>query len=194
MVASVDALKATSKTGNFDILVFLDDDDTSNYPPMEHVRYYRGPRKGYPRLHECIAEHLIPHAKGRWFWLWNDDATMETPSWDVILQGVDPHIVLNPDSNFSHQSGVNTFPIVPKAWVDLVGWAKNGANDTWWQVVGQLINRHVPIHIKVKHKPTDSRTQGYDPSTFFSMENYARMGFTAGRIHQAFYANLKRKA
>jgi len=185
---SMESLLELAHSENYEVLTYLDDDDPSDYPSLWHVTYIKGPRFGYPRLHEAIAKFLIPNALGRWLFVWNDNATMRTRWWDQILEEREDNAILNPDSNRSHQTGINTFPIIPREWVKLVGWAKNGANDTWFQVIGQMLGKHINVPITVEHTPTDSRTQGYDPATFFCMNNYARMGFAAGRIHEHFYA------
>lgn len=168
------------------ILPYVDSDDPTllDYPRDVIV----GPRYGYPRLHEAIAKHLIPLAKGDWLLLFNDDARIVTKDWDILARRYDNTILCPQSPQNAHATGINVFPFVPKKWVDLVGWAQNGANDTHWQEIGKMLDRHRNIDIMIEHTPTDGRTQGYDPATFFNLRYFSLMGFHAGRIHERFYA------
>lgn len=181
------------------MLVYLDDNDPQlvHYQAIPNVVYKIGPRVGYAKLHEPIGHILVPAAQGEWLFLWNDDAVMTTRQWDYELSIRPRECVLAPTHNhFGNDKTLNVFPIVPKKWVDLVGWAKNGANDTWWQVVADMIRRSMPVPIHIHHLRSDltgdhkdqTRAENnYDSSTFWTTQNYALMGFAAGRIYQQFY-------
>lgn len=194
-----ESIEALSKTcgqdpfGVFEVLTYVDDDDPQQeayeaaiQPPGVRIV---GKRYGYPNLHTCVTEKLLQFAQGQWVCFWNDDAIMTTEGWSGRLSMEQPDYVLCPQSpQDAHKTGINTFPFVPRKWVDVAGWAKNGANDTWWQVVGGMIQRHKNVDLMIEHTPTDSTKQGYDPKTFFNLETYAKMGFAAGRIQQRWYA------
>lgn len=193
---SIEALVKTCSRdpfATFEVLGYVDDDDPQQEAYIEAFKPFGthivGKRYKYPDLHMCVMEKLLPFAQGEWLCFWNDDAVINTYGWDETLRKEQPDYVLCPDTPQSAHGGApNTFPITPRKWVDLVGWAKNGANDTWWEVVGKMITRHKNIDWFIEHKPTDSSKQGYDSSTFFNMDTYAKMGFAAGRIQQKFYA------
>jgi len=216
---SIESLRRTAYDPTcFDVLVYLDDDD----PTLDEylagskeslvlgdadVRVFRprnearvglvvGDPLGYARLNECIADRLIPAARGQWLWLWNDDAIMDTEGWDIQIRKHPINCVLNPDTNHqSHATGLNVFPAVPKAWVDLVGWARNGANDTWWQYIGQMLRAQVNISVYVTHDRSDltgghddatRAGNNYDSSTFYTAETQAAMRADAERIAEVF--------
>lgn len=178
----------------FEVLVYLDEDD-DRYPALENVRYFRGPRLGYARLYECIANGLVPHADGTWLWLWNDDALMKTEKWDVVLRCVAPNMVVNPQTNHnSHETGLNVFPAVPRAWVDLVGWARDGANDTWWQYIGQYTRTtNLPVYIlhdrddlTGNHHDDVRAGNNYDSATFYASETQEAIAADAATINGVF--------
>lgn len=182
----------------FDVLVYVDDDDPrrSDYSHDEHTIIVRGPRVGYARLHECIGDALIPAATGTWLWLWNDDALMQTKHWDLVLHRFPVNMVGNPDTNHqSHANGLNVFPVVPRAWVDLVGWARNGANDTWWQYIGQHLGAQCNIPVRVLHDRSDltgghkddtRAGNDYDSATFYAQETQDDIKADALRIREVF--------
>ena len=196
LARSVASLASRTNRTDWEVLVALDDDDPQRTAyDSTIVSIYSGERKGYARLNETIADLLIPHAKGHWVWLWNDDALMETQDWLEVLAKESADGVLCPKTN--HENGsLNVFPIIPKAWIAIAGWAKNGANDTWFQVVGSMIDRHRTVPISILHDRADLTGNNndatrlgnsYDPSTFFNTTTYARMGFAAGRIYDRLY-------
>lgn len=182
----------------FDVIVYVDWDDPQlpAYRELPGIRLFVGEPLGYSRLHECIADGLVPRARGEWLWLWNDDALMTTPKWDVKLRRHPVNVVLNPDTNHqSHATGLNVFPVVPRAWVDLVGWARNGANDTWWQFMGQMLGAQVNLDVYVTHDRSDltgghddatRAGNNYDAATFWCDETQAEIRADALRIAKVF--------
>ncbi len=186
----------------FEVLVYVDDDDPAlgdyldEFRHEDRVTVVVGPSLGYSRLHECIANDLVPIATGEWLWLWNDDALMETAKWDIRLRRHPVNGVLNPDTNHrSHETGLNVFPVVPKAWVDLVGWARDGANDTWWQFIGQHLAAQRNLDVHVTHDRSDltgghdddtRAGNNYNPATFWSEETQSDIKADALRIAEVF--------
>jgi hypothetical protein len=192
------------RTFDYVVFAYIDNDDPrkAEYTQTTHTQFVTGPRFGYSGLHEAITLYLIPMTKDYdWIFLWNDDAIMMTESWDVVISGINPDYVLCPVTNHgTHVEGINVFPVIPRQWIDLVGWARNGANDTWWQVIGQMLNRQRVIPVAIKHNRDDltktSKDQtraenNYDSKSFFTPETYGRLGWAAGRIYQALYIPKK---
>lgn len=189
-------------TGCFEVLVYVDrdDPDLDAYRKLDcelvNMRLVVGDPLGYARLHECIANGLVPRSRGQWLWLWNDDAVMTTAKWDVRLRRHPLNVVLNPDTNHrSHETQLNVFPVVPKAWVDLVGWSRNGANDTWFQFIGQMLNAQVNLDVYVTHDRSDltgghddatRAGNNYDPATFWCDDTQAEIRADALRIAEVF--------
>ena len=144
------------------------------------MRYFTGPRVGYARLNEVVNK-MARAANGRWLFLWNDDVEMATRHWDEALGELAP-VVGNPAHNHG-SPGMCVFPVVPRAWVELVGhFALDGANDTWWQKIGEINGSLRSVPIRVIHDRSDltgnhddqtRRENNYNPSTFWSEDTQA---------------------
>lgn len=199
---SIESLRSTAYDPEcFEVLVYIDDDDPAGDAYFDGFSdlgayVFEGPALGYSRLHECIANRLVPYARGQWLWLWNDDAVMQTERWDVKLRKYPVNIIGNPDTNHgSHVTGLNVFPVIPRAWVDLVGWARDGANDTWWQFIGQALGVQRNLPVQVLHDRSDltgghddatRAGNNYDPSGFWSEATQAEIRADAEKIAAVF--------
>ena len=74
---------------------------------------------GYAGLNRYY-NHLGNLADADWLFVWNDDAVMETHSWDQVIKSyTDQFRVLKVHTHNEHPYSI--FPIVPKSWVDLLG-------------------------------------------------------------------------
>jgi hypothetical protein len=180
------------------ILAYVDDDDPTggDYIGQPHVELHVGPRYRYSTIYQCIREILLPHARGDWYMLWNDDAFMQTEYWDEVVMAQPPSILYPRTNHPKTDAEVNPFPIVPRAWVDLVGWANHAANDTWWEYIGKVLEKHVKVDIDIFHDRSDL-TGGHDDQTrrdndydyehndFWHPHVQLEIGFNAGRIYQA---------
>jgi len=117
-------------------LLFVDDDDTTDYSAYPHVR--RGPRWGYHGLH-CMLNVLAAWAKEMdgggppgWHVLWNDDLTMLTQGWDdkLVAYGGSPKVVF---MRRDCTAAIDTaYPAWPRSFFDLIGRVgTDSACDTW---------------------------------------------------------------
>lgn len=132
---------------------------------------------GYRGLHVYVNE-LAKVARGRWLFLWNDDAEMLTQGWDTVVES-QPLGVLSPRSNHGgHPDSVKhcVFPIVPAAWVAACGhFALNCHNDTWWGEIGHALGvlRGIPVEmihrrhdLTGEHDDATYEAQSYDPAYY----------------------------
>jgi glycosyltransferase involved in cell wall biosynthesis len=145
--------------------VDADDPDTQAAASALHARTVVFPeRLGYARLHAYVNT-LAAHAAGRWLLLWNDDATMKTPGWDLELTraGDAPYAVALPRDN----TGVGScFPAITKPCVDLLGHVSLSPHcDTWIQDVGERAGISRPVDIDILHDRYDL-TGGHDDATY----------------------------
>ena len=142
----LDSFKNTCNSiNNYEVILVFDSDDT------EHLNYFNSLEKkfnykviitdrvGYNNLHEYYNMAAFA-AKGRWLWVWNDDSKMLSKNWDLIIQEYDNQfIILNPwntrpeDHNYLQTNSL--FPIVPKKWVDLLGYFSP------WNHIDTYVNR-----------------------------------------------------
>lgn len=74
---------------------------------------------GYTGLNRYYNE-LAKTASADWLFVWNDDATMDTPGWDdVVRQHDGQFVVLKVHTHNEHPYSI--FPIVPQQWFELLG-------------------------------------------------------------------------
>lgn len=154
-------------------MVRADDDDPETVRIMQApwpfpVRMFVGARgNGYADLHHMYNQ-LAAAATGRFLFLWNNDAIMETSGWDDKLVPFDDgklryfHVRVTPDDQ------ILSFPIVHRSYQDCLGrysaWAHN---DSYVHAVlqpffGQGIYQDVDIH--VHHLINDYLAAGDAPS------------------------------
>jgi len=73
--------------------------------------------KGYQGLN-LYYNGLAQQASADWFFVWNDDALMETTGWDKIIKSYNGQFkLLKVHTHREHPYSI--FPIYPKAWYDL---------------------------------------------------------------------------
>lgn len=74
---------------------------------------------GYEGLNRYY-NHLAKSADADWFFVWNDDATMETQGWDKIVESYTGRFkILKVHTHNEHPYSI--FPIVPRIWFDTLG-------------------------------------------------------------------------
>lgn len=76
-------------------------------------------RMGYEGLNRYY-NYLAKSADADWFFVWNDDAVMETRHWDTVIESYTGQFkLLKVHTHNEHPYSI--FPIVPRAWVDELG-------------------------------------------------------------------------
>jgi len=91
---------------------FLDDHDVD----YEAKSFTSMGYAGLNRYYNTLAES----ADADWLFVWNDDATMETPGWDDVVRSYnDQFCILKVHTHNEHPYSI--FPIVPKSWFDILG-------------------------------------------------------------------------
>ena len=121
----------------------------SNYDIKFHIS---NERYGYKYLHKYINE-LSRMAEGDWLFLWNDDSYILTVDWDLQIEKYkDQFVLLSPKVKESMDYPGTMFPIIPKAWFDIVGhFSLNCHNDTWVEEIAKDLNIFVYIPVMVTH-------------------------------------------
>jgi hypothetical protein len=169
LIESVTSLFETAGDDkSFEVLYAVDTDDEGTLEVMlsdllrtgtDQVKVYPE-RHGYANLHEYI-NGLVPHARGQWLMLWNDDAIMQTYGWDWRIRELPCRFVLDCWTN--HPTLTCTFPIVPRHWVQALGhFSLNAHCDTWWQLIGEWTHRLVRADIDVQHNRFDLTGRNHD--------------------------------
>jgi hypothetical protein len=91
---------------------FLDDHDVDYEAMCFESMGYEGLNRYYNTLAETVSAD--------WFFIWNDDATMETVGWDDVVRSHNGEFkILKVHTHNEHPYSI--FPIVPRVWVDTLG-------------------------------------------------------------------------
>ena len=109
---------------------------------------------GYGRLNEYINE-LAKNSSADWLFFWNDDAIMETQGWDQrITEHTGEFKLLAVHTHNDHPYSI--FPIVPKAWLDVIGHLSlHSMTDAWLSQNAYCVNIWERIEVQVLHDRAD---------------------------------------
>jgi hypothetical protein len=120
---------------------------------------------GYIRLNEYVNT-LAKKSSADWLVFWNDDAVMETQDWDhEIASYTGQFKILAFRTHNDHPYSI--FPIVPRAWFDLLGHlSPHQISDGWLSQNAYCIDVMQRIDVHVKHDRADltgnNRDQTYE--------------------------------
>lgn len=109
---------------------------------------------GYSRLHDYVNT-LAKNSSADWMFFWNDDAVMETQGWDdEIVKHTGEFKLLAVHTHNDHPYSI--FPIVPRAWLDLIGHLSlHSMNDAWLSQNAYCVNIYKRINVHVLHDRAD---------------------------------------
>ena len=170
---SLASLLLASDPSRIEVLVRADDDDPLTAQIMQEqwpfqVKTIVGPRgNGYADLHLMYNE-LAAQARGRFLFLWNNDAVITTQDWDSMLEPFDDgklryfHVKVTPDDQ------VLSFPIVHRSYQDCLGrysaWAHNDSyvhavlqpffDQGVYQDVGITVHHYINEYLEAKDAPS----------------------------------------
>jgi hypothetical protein len=116
---------------------------------------------GYGRLNEYVNE-LAKNSSADWLFFWNDDALMETTGWD---REIDKHTgefkILAVHTHRDHPYSI--FPIVPRAWLDLLGYlSPHQISDAWLSQQAYCLDIMERIEVYVTHDRHDLTGNNHD--------------------------------
>lgn len=148
-------IENSSQKHNWEILIALDDDDKKTlskiplidelFEPYDFCSYKIEimERQGYSKL-QNYYNRLAELSSGEFLFLWNDDAVMITPFWDLIIKedfDLYPEKICLFPLEYNYKSEIfeylhyllhNGFPIVRREWLDILGhFATYFKNDTY---------------------------------------------------------------
>jgi hypothetical protein len=109
---------------------------------------------GYIRLNQYVNA-LALASDARWLVFWNDDAVMQTQDWDDKIMAWDSEFkLLAFDTHHRHPYSI--FPIVPRAWLDLLGYlSPHQISDAWLSQQAYLLDIMQRTDIQVLHDRHD---------------------------------------
>jgi hypothetical protein len=109
---------------------------------------------GYIRLNQYVNA-LALASDARWLVFWNDDAVMQTQDWDDKIMAYDGEFkLLAFDTHHRHPYSI--FPIVPRAWLDLLGYlSPHQISDAWLSQQAYILDIMQRTDIQVLHDRHD---------------------------------------
>lgn len=119
---------------------------------------------GYIRLNQYVNA-LAANSDAKWLVFWNDDAVMQTQGWDTtIMSYQDQFKLLAFHTHQDHPYSI--FPIVPRAWFDLLGYlSPHQISDAWLSQQAYILDIWQRIPVDVLHDRHDL-TGNNDDSTY----------------------------
>lgn len=116
---------------------------------------------GYIRLNEYVNE-LARKSDARWLVFWNDDAIMHSQHWDTDIMNYDGQFkLLAFDTHNKHPYSI--FPIVPRAWLDLLGYlSPHQISDGWLSQQAYMLDIMERTDISVEHDRFDLTGNNHD--------------------------------
>lgn len=109
---------------------------------------------GYIRLNEYVNE-LARKSDARWLVFWNDDAVMKTQGWDTKIMDWEGQFKLLA-FHTHHDHPYSIFPIVPRAWLDLLGYlSPHQISDAWLSQQAYMLDIWQRIEVDVLHDRHD---------------------------------------
>ena len=159
-------LKKASDLSSIQVLLGLDTDDTTGIayfqeslqPQLDELEVSYTAMTfnplGYSRLNEYINT-LSKNSDADWIFFWNDDAIMESDHWDVeIVKHTGEFKLLAVHTHNDHPYSI--FPIVPRAWLDLIGHLSlHSMTDAWLSQIAYLLDIWKRIDVHVLHDRAD---------------------------------------
>ena len=109
---------------------------------------------GYIRLNEYVNE-LARNSDANWLVFWNDDAVMQTQNWDQeITKHTGEFKLLAFHTHHDHPYSI--FPIVPRKWLDLLGYlSPHQISDAWLSQQAYMLDIWQRIKVDVLHDRHD---------------------------------------
>ena len=123
---------------------------------------------GYSQLHDYVNT-LAKNSSADWMFFWNDDAIMESRNWDTeIVKHTGEFKLLAVHTHNDHPYSI--FPIVPKAWLDVIGHLSlHSMNDAWLSQNAYCVDIWERIDVNVLHDRADLTGNNLD-STYKERE------------------------
>jgi len=166
-------IKFAKDQDRIQIMFGLDDDDTVG---LEHFKNVVQPwlddhdvnytammfaPMGYIRLNEYV-NMLAKNSDAKWLVFWNDDAVMQSQDWDQEIMKWDGEFkCLAFDTHNQHPYSI--FPIIPREWLDLMGYlSPHQISDGWLSQTAYIIDVMQRTNIKVLHDRHDLTGNNHD--------------------------------
>lgn len=147
---------------------------------------------GYEGLNRYY-NHLGKSANADWLFVWNDDAVMETPSWDSVISSYTGQFkLLKVHTHNEHPYSI--FPIVPKEWYDLFGhFSRHQMIDAELSQMAFVLDIMQVVDVWVTHNQielTKDKSDPLKPKKRFEGNPYAPWDFHNPAVQQQRYRDV----
>jgi len=149
-----------------EIVVAYDEDDltTKNYLSSDawqvltqstNITTCLCPSWGYSGLNRYYTT-MAQQSQAAWFMIWNDDAVMLTPQWDIHLEQHKDFVGMLHMVTENFKPSLCLFPLIPRIWLELFGEiSQHQLNDSWIQDICTQANAVRSIPVTVFHDRYD---------------------------------------
>jgi len=171
---------SVSDPKNIEIVFRCDEDDIETIDflqqnKFDNVRFLVGQRGlGYSGLHVYYNE-ICESSDAQWFFLFNDDATLNKTNWDIYLEKINDAVVIQPMTTNGRgwQSG-NIFPLMHRKIYETLGhFSVCNMNDCYVSNVASRVNLEKRVDfievVHVRHAWHDKTAQ---ESASFQSNNF----------------------
>lgn len=153
--------------GDVEIVVAADPDDPATIDTARDLDVYTivvGERLGYARMNEYY-NLLAAASTGDWLLLWNDDATMTTPGWDLAIEAA-PQEALVADLQHNLSPAFVCFPAIRRSLYEALGHYCGATPhvDSYLQDIGRALGAVRPVDAFVHHDRPDLTGRANDPT------------------------------
>jgi hypothetical protein len=186
---SIQSIITTARTLDRIVFVFaLDRDDTdgieyfqntmSEWLDSKDINYSAilFNRLGYTAINEYY-NHMASQVSADWYFIWNDDAVMNTKAWDDVIRQCNGEFkLLKVHTHRDHPYSI--FPIVPHKWLELLGYlSRHQMIDAELSQAAYMLDIMKIVEIDVTHDvnaQVKTRFEGNpkDPRDFHYIDNH----------------------
>lgn len=172
-------LDTAQSPSEIEMVLYVDDDDTSYDDLGLPVKIVKGPRIVLSEMWNKAAEEAL----GEILMYAADDIVFRTANWDGIVNSTFKNIpdgigfVFGNDGSKVHDGRYGTHGFVTKKWVDTLGYVcpphfSGDYSDTWINDIAKMVGRHIHVDIMTEHLHPDFGKTELD-ATY--KEKYKRM-------------------
>lgn len=120
-----------------------------------NAQTFETPPWGYIELHNYY-NLLAQQALGKWLFLWNDDAVMQSKGWDLEVRTNQDFLGMLHMGTQNFSSSLTLFPLIPKTWIDVFGTLSLcNLCDSWIQDICTEANAVKSIAAEIFHDRYD---------------------------------------
>lgn len=144
----------------------------------------RSPRHGYHDLQKYVNA-LAHRSRGQWLLFWNDDAIMETQSWDDQVRANWHFRMLLHIHCSNHPMHCSIFPLVNREWLELFGeLCPINHTDSWISEISSKVGARRVIPVSALHDRFDETGHNND-QTWQDRQGYSNRVYHLPQYQQA---------